>query len=68
MTAEVDLVLVDPPSGKRLWQARWPARPVAAGPTGSVALGYPIAVRTLLGSMIARLARGSGTADLETTN
>lgn len=53
--AAVDLVLVDPDGGEVLWEAHWPARAVPAGSTGTVALGYPIAVRRLIADMTADL-------------
>jgi hypothetical protein len=62
VTAKLDLVLVDPTTGRSLWEAHWPARPVAAGDTGTVALAYPIAARDLIAKMTANLtlARPSG--------
>jgi hypothetical protein len=64
VTAKLDLVLVDPSTGRSLWEAHWPARPVPAGNTGTVGLAYPSAARDLLAKMMANLTPAESTGEV----
>lgn len=58
---KLDAFLVAPATGRILWQAHFPASPVAAGGAGSVSLAYPEVARRVVAATIADL-RPAGAA------